>query len=61
MNNTQQILFKRDKDGFTKDLNAEVKSKITKAKIERAVAFLWFKLFFFLSFHFQQAFSSIDL
>ena len=50
MNNTQQILFKRDTDGFTKDLNDEVKSMITKAKIERAVAYLCFKLFFYLSF-----------
>ena len=50
MNNTQKILFKRDTEGFTKDLNTEVKILITKDKLERAVVFLWVKLFFYLSF-----------
>jgi linoleoyl-CoA desaturase len=50
MNNSQQILFKKDSGGFTKDLNIAVKEIISKDEISSAVTFLWFKLFFYFSF-----------
>ena len=44
-----KILFKTDTDGFSKDLHKTIKNTFTKADIKKAVRFLWFKLFFYLS------------
>tara|TARA_B100000787_G_scaffold109080_1_gene81140 strand:+ start:1135 stop:2214 length:1080 start_codon:yes stop_codon:yes gene_type:complete len=49
MINANKILFKKDTDGFAKDLNKTVKSSFTNNDIRNAVYFLWFKLFFYLS------------
>jgi linoleoyl-CoA desaturase len=49
MNNSEKILFKRDTDGFTKDLNSAVDKAFSKKDISSAVSFLWVKLFFYLT------------
>ena len=47
-----QILFKKDNDGFTKELNSTVKSNLSKRDIQKAVFLLWLKLLFYLLFFF---------
>ena len=48
MTKSTQILFKKDNDGFTKELNSTVKSNLSKGELKRAVFLLWIKLFFYL-------------
>jgi len=52
MNKSNQILFKKDNDGFTKELNSTVKLNLSKGELKRAVFLLWIKLFFYLLFFF---------
>ena len=44
-----KILFKTDTVGFSKDLHKTINDTFTKVDIKKAVRFLWFKLFFYLS------------
>ena len=50
MTKSTQILFKKDNDGFTKELNSTVKLNLSKGELKRAVFLLWIKLFFYLLF-----------
>ena len=52
MTKSTQILFKKDNDGFTKELNSLVKLNLSKGELKRAVFLLWIKLFFYLLFFF---------
>tara|TARA_B100000497_G_C7695649_1_gene424733 strand:+ start:5567 stop:6646 length:1080 start_codon:yes stop_codon:yes gene_type:complete len=52
MTKSTQILFKKDNDGFTKELNSTVKLNLSKGELKRAVFLLWIKLFFYLLFFF---------
>lgn len=53
MTKSTQILFKKDNDGFTKELNSTFKLNLSKGELKRAVSLLWIKLFFYLLFFFS--------